>query len=72
VLGYGPTSPSTLEGGGIVGQSGPVNPSGVGQVDNEHRVTLEIANADRGRNLGVFQKHVLSANVSRPDHDCIH
>jgi hypothetical protein len=45
-----------LEGGAIIGQSGRENPLGVGQVDNEYRVTFEIANAGRGRNLGVFQK----------------
>ena len=50
-------SPSNMEVGAIIGQSGPKNPLGVGQVDNEHRVALTIANAALGRHLGVFQKH---------------
>lgn len=61
-----------MEGGALFGQSGPTNPLGVGQVDNERRVALAIANAGVGSSSwGLPETRCLAPGFSRSDDGCI-
>jgi hypothetical protein len=72
VLGYGLMSLSNAEGGAIIGQNGPANPPDVGQEDNEHRVTLRIANAGmRLSSWGLPEAWCLASGFPGFDDGCI-